>query len=124
MDSKASDNSQTDTNPPERNSLLGPITGPKEGVQLSMDDMAPSQLPEGESAIPEQPKPQPDDEVPYHCKEHLPEVICFVHVPDMECRSEGEHQSSKTSCPQNPACNPTDGDKVGLGQLKERNEVE
>ena len=45
------------------------------------------------------------------------------HVPDTERQSEGEQQSSKTSCAQNPACNPTDGDKDALGQLKERNEV-
>ena len=81
MDSQASDNSQTHTTSPGRKALferIPDITGPKEEVQLSMDDVAPSQLPKVESTIPEQPNPELNDKVPCHCEADLPEVICFV----------------------------------------------
>ena len=79
---------QTDTNLIKRKALFEPIpviTGRKEGVELSTDEVAPSLLPEGKSTVPEQPNPQPNDQVPNHSGAHLPGVICFVLKVVMVC---------------------------------------
>ena len=80
MDLQPSDSPQAGTNLPEKKArleLISNITGPNEGGELSTG-AAQSQAPEGESTIPEQSNPKPEDKVLYHREAHLSQVVYFV----------------------------------------------